>query len=114
MNEMKELLKAIERLQTLYDINHEVMDADDCGDLLSNIQGLKEMYHKVYKKQLIQFIEYLEGSLFETQDDETAWQKWTEQPYTITHGSKSVVIDNYADFYDGLLNLLKEHHKDLI
>lgn len=109
MNEMKELLKAIERLQTLYDINNEVMDADDQGDLLSNIEGLKEIYHNTYKRQISQFIEYLHN----TPEGDTEWRQWTEQPYTITHGSKSVVIDNYADVYDGLLTLLKDHLSDL-
>lgn len=109
MDELKQLLKAIERLQAMYDCNHEVMDADDCGDLLNTIEGLKKMYHKNYKKQITQFIEYLHYNT----DDEDEWRQWTEQPYIITHGSKSVVIDNYADFYDGLLNLLKDHLSDL-
>lgn len=35
--------KAIDRLQTLYDCNHECMDADDVGDLLVTMQSLKDM-----------------------------------------------------------------------
>lgn len=109
MSNLKELLKAIDRLQDMYDCNHEVMDADDQGDLLSTIEGLKTMYHNTYKKQVIQFIEYLHS----TPDGDNEWKQWSEQPYTITHGNKSVVIDNYADVYDGLLTLLEDHLKDL-
>lgn len=113
MNELKELLKAIERLQTLYDIIHEYMDADDLGDLLSNIEGLKKMYHKAYKEQLTQFIQYLDNTWMDKMDDAAVWQKWTETPYIISHDGKSVIIDNYADFYDGLLVLLRDHLSDL-
>lgn len=35
--------KAIDRLQAYYDCNHEVMDADDLGDLIETIDELKTM-----------------------------------------------------------------------
>lgn len=113
MNEQRTLLKAIERLQAMYDCNHEVMDLDDCEDLLNTISSLKDLYHSNYKKQVSQFIKYLEEPINNIRLKDDFWKKWTEQPYTITHGSMTVVIGNYADFYDGLLNLLKDHLNDL-
>lgn len=39
--------KAVERLQAYYDCNHEVMDADDIGDLLTTIHELKTIHAKL-------------------------------------------------------------------
>lgn len=39
--------KAIDRLSALYDCNHEVMDADDIGDLLTTIHNLKTMRNEL-------------------------------------------------------------------
>lgn len=108
MNELKELSKAVNRLQAYYDCNHEFMDADDVGDLLTNIENLKIMYHNMYVKQIDRFVDYLENAL-----DVESDPSWLAEPYVITQGSKSVTIDNYADFYDGLVHLLKEHRQDI-
>jgi uncharacterized protein YaaR (DUF327 family) len=111
------LQAALDRLEGYAEVNREYMDADDYGDLQATIKELHHMKNEAmvieYKSQVKQFIDYLEGSLFDTQDDEDAWQKWTSMPYTITHGDKSVVIDNFAEVYDRLLHLLKEHYNDL-
>lgn len=39
--------KAIDRLQAMYDCNHEVMDADDIGDLLTTMHNLKTMRNEM-------------------------------------------------------------------
>ena len=43
MKQAATIEKAINRLQCLYDCNHEVMDADDVGDLLTTMHELKAM-----------------------------------------------------------------------
>lgn len=39
--------KSIDRLRAAYECNHEVMDADDIGDLLTTIHNLKTMRNEL-------------------------------------------------------------------
>ena len=109
LNELRLLLKAVDRLQGVALCNSEVMDDEDLSDLKAVIGGLQSMYHKSYKEQLTDFIGYLNT----TPEGDDEWKEWTEQPYVITHGMKTVVVDNYADVYQSICELLEEHLKDL-
>lgn len=109
LNELRLLLKAVDRLQGVVLCNGEVMDDEDLNDLKAVIGGLQTMYHKAYKEQLTDFISYMNN----TPADDKEWQKWTEQPYVISHGLQTVVIDNYADVYQAICDMLEDHLKDL-
>lgn len=112
MKKLKELSKAIDRLHDLYVINQDVMEADDAKDLLSTIESLQAMYLAEYKKQIEEFVDYMRMD-FPEEDYDKHFTKWTETPYIITHGDKTVIVDNYADVYDALYTLLKDHLKDI-
>lgn len=112
MKELKELSKAIDRLYGLYAVNHEVMEEDDVKDLLGTIDSLRAMHLAKYKKQVKEFVDYLRND-FPDAGDNAAWSKFVETPYVITHGDKTVIVENYADVYDGLFTLLKDHLEDL-
>lgn len=53
MKKIETINKAIDRLQAVHDCNHEVMDADDIGDLLTTIELLKEMVSDMTTTELI-------------------------------------------------------------
>lgn len=110
MDKVEILESSIQRLVGLLEINREVMDADDIGDLQSTIDGLSRMVLEYrrdkYVEQLIQFKEYLDNST--TIDNEEEFTKWTEKQYTITHDGHSVVIDNGAEVYNHLTDMLQD------
>ena len=116
MNNLKTIESALQRLEALYDINHEVMDADDLGDLLTTIDELKVMQYEynreLYVDQLIQFKSYLD--LSSALPDERELQKWVEQPYTIIHGDHKVTIDNGADVYNYMVQMLQNEIDDWV
>lgn len=109
MNDLKTIESAIQRLETMLDINKDYMDADDQGNLQVTIDDLKHMARKIkynnYIDQVKQFVDYMQTTL----TDEDEQEEWLNTPYVITQGNHSVTIDNDADFYEGLLSLLKEH-----
>ena len=109
MNKIEILESSIQRLEGLLEINREVMDADDIGDLQSTIDGLSRMlleYNRdKYVEQLLQFKDYLDTSV--TTDNEKEFTEWTEKQYTITHDGHSVVIDNGAEVYNCLTEMLQ-------
>lgn len=117
MNNLKTIESALQRLEELYDINHEVMDAEDLGDLLTTIDELKFMQYEQerieYKDQLKSFVDYLESG-GNSGDDYEKWSAWVDTDYVITHGDQTVTVHNGADFYDGLYHLLKETLDDTI
>lgn len=47
MKQAMTIRKAIDRLQAYYDCNHEVMDADDLGDLQTTLIELRCMYDEM-------------------------------------------------------------------
>lgn len=110
MDKIEILESSIQRLVGLLEINREVMDADDIGDLQSTIEGLSRMVleynHDKYVEQLVQFKDYLDNSV--ANDNEKEFTEWTEKQYTITHDGHSVVIDNGAEVYNHLTDMLQD------
>lgn len=110
MDKIKILESSIQRLVGLLEVDREVMDADDIGDLQSTIDGLSRMlleYNRdKYVEQLLQFKDYLDVSV--TTDNEKDFTEWTEKQYTITHDGHSVVIDNGAEVYNHLTDMLQD------
>lgn len=109
MDKLKVIRSAIQRLEAMYECNHEVMEPDDVGDLVTTIFDLKKMtyeYHQQeYISQLRQFMRYL--SDFAGAEDFDTFNDWTKIPYTISHGDKSVTIGNSAETYDYLMEMLQ-------
>lgn len=109
MDKIEIIESSIQRLEGLLEINREVMDADDIGDLQSTIDGLSRMlleYNRdKYVEQLVQFKDYLDKCA--TNDNEKEFTEWTEKQYTITHDGHSVVIDNGAEVYNCLTEMLQ-------
>lgn len=109
MNKIEILESSIQRLVGLLEVNREVMDADDIGDLQSTIDGLSRMIFEYnrdkYVEQLVQFKNYLDSSA--VNDNEKEFTEWTSKQYTITHDGHSVVIDNGAEVYNCLTEMLQ-------
>lgn len=104
--------RAIQRLNDTLEINREFMDADDIGDLQATIEGLKQMSiiekHKAYKKQLKDFIDYLNTGGHSGDDDEK-FQQWCDTDYVILHGDQRLDLCSTADVVSDLTCLLEDH-----
>ena len=114
MDKLKTIERSIRRLEAMYDCNHEVMDADDIDELLTTIDDLKRMrleYNREkYVEQLWQFKEYIDNSA--ASDNEREFQAWTEKPFIITHDGHTVTIENGAEVYNYLTDMLQNEIED--
>jgi hypothetical protein len=103
MDSLRTIDESIKRLEAMYECNHEVMDADDVGALLTTIDELNDLAciysQKRYVKQLKQFVNYIE-------DCEQDLTTFVETPFIISHGDTKVIIDNHSDVRDSLIDML--------
>lgn len=114
MNKLETLERAIQRLRDYELVNSEVMDAEDLGELQVTIKELVKMKLeedvKAYRKQVIDFKNYL-NDMPEYNSDK--WDEWCATPYVITHGEKSVMIENGATMYESIVQLLDDHLEEI-
>lgn len=114
MDKLKTIESSIRRLEAMYECNHEVMDADDIGDLQTTIDDLKRMrleYNREkYVEQLWQFKEYIDNSA--ASDNEREFKAWTEKPFIISHGDHTVTVENGAEVYNHLTDMLQDEIDD--
>lgn len=116
MNDLKTIESAIQRLEAMYDCNHEVMDADDCGDLLGTITDLKLMrchlLHEDYKEKVIAFRDYVVSTMPDVTDDDNGQKQWEDfcgMRWTISFGDQEVTLQNGADTWQPIVDMLNGH-----
>lgn len=112
MKNLKTIESAIRRLEAMYDCNHEVMDADDCGDLLVTIKELelmrRQLLHDDYKEKVTAFRDYV-FSTFPKGDDDKEYDDFYKLEWTIKFGDREVTLDNAAETYQPILEMLNGH-----
>lgn len=116
MKKQSEVLEsAIYRLKGLAEINREVMDADDYGELQTTIKELVKMKLQAsateYRHQIESFVDYLKDGCCTADGDEH--HDWCQTPYIISHGEKQVMVENGSEVYEGFLKLLSDHLEDI-
>ena len=115
MNNPKTIESAIQRLKAMYDCNHEVMDADDLGDLLTTIHELEQMrrnlMHDDYIKKVTDFRDHVVSTMPESYEEETdanlkAWEDFYGLKWTISFAGKEVTLDNEAGTWQPIVDML--------
>ena len=117
MNNLKTIESAIQRLKAMYECNHEVMDADDSGDLLTTIHELEQMrrnlMHDNYIKEITDFRDHVVSTMPEsTEEDEhslKAWEDFYELKWTISFAGKEVTLDNEAGTWQPIVDMLTDY-----
>ena len=118
MNNLKTIESAIQRLKAMYDCNHEVMDADDLGDLLTTIHELKQMrrnlMHDDYIKKITDFRDHVVSTMPEPYEEETdanlkAWEDFYGLKWTISFAGKEVTLDNEAGTWQPIVDMLDNY-----
>lgn len=116
MNNLETIRSAMQRLEGLKEVNYEVMDVDDLGDLQTTIDNLYRMLleyrQKDYVEQLLKFKTYLDESAANNNEEE--FTAWTEIPFVITHGDRTVTIDNGAEVHNHLVDMIQDELNDWI
>ena len=118
MNNLKTIESAIQRLKAMYDCNHEVMDADDLGDLLTTIHELEQMkrnlLHDDYIKKITDFRDHVVSTMPESYEEETdanlkAWEDFYGLKWTISFAGKEVTLDNEAGTWQPIVDMLDNY-----
>ena len=118
MNNLKTIESAIQRLKAMYDCNHEVMDADDLGDLLTTIHELEQMrrnlMHDDYIKKITDFRNHVVSTMPESYEEETdanlkAWEDFYGLKWTISFAGKEVTLDNEAGTWQPIVDMLDNY-----
>ena len=118
MNNLKTIESAIQRLKAMYDCNHEVMDADDLGDLLTTIHELEQMkrnlLHDDYIKKVTDFRDHVVSTMPESYEEETdanlkAWEDFYGLKWTISFAGKEVTLDNEAGTWQPIVDMLDNY-----
>ena len=118
MNNLKTIESAIQRLKAMYDCNHEVMDADDLGDLLTTIHELEQMrrslMHDDYIKKITDFRDHVVSTMPESYEEETdvnlkAWEDFYGLKWTISFAGKEVTLDNEAGTWQPIVDMLDNY-----
>lgn len=120
MDKLKTIESSIRRLEAIYVCNHEVMDADDQGDLLVTIKELKsmkrELLHNEYKEKVIAFRDYVLSTspMVDCNNDTVElWDKFYELKWTVRFGDKEATLDNVAEVYQPIVDMLNDHIDEL-
>ena len=120
MNNLQTIESAIKRLKDKMMIDHEYMDADDLGDLTTTIKGLEQMRRELlceeYKKKVTAFRDYVLSTMPEVDNDSQhckTWDDFYEMKWTISFGDQQVILDNQADTWQPMVDLLTEHLEEL-
>lgn len=115
MNQIVILERALDRLRMMEEMNRGHMDADDRGDLIITISEMSKLLDEYkcieYRGQIENFKKQLTDGCVEADGDE--WNKWCQTPYTIIHGESKVTIENGSEVYEGILQLLDNHLKEI-
>ena len=118
MNNLKTIESAIQRLKAMYDCNHEIMDADDLGDLLTTIHELEQMrrnlMHDDYIKKITDFRDHVVSTMPESYEEETdanlkAWEDFYGLKWTISFAGKEVTLDNEAGTWQPIVDMLDNY-----
>ena len=118
MNNLKTIESAIQRLKAMYDCNHEVMDADDLGDLLTTIHELEQMrrnlIHDDYIKKITDFRDHVVSTMPESTEEETdanlkAWEDFYGLKWTISFAGKEVTLDTEAGTWQPIVDMLDNY-----
>jgi len=116
MKNLKTIESAIQRLEAMYECNHEVMDVDDRGDLMVTITDLKFMRHQLlqedYKSRVIAFRDYVVSTMPGQVEDDNSRQQWEDfssMRWSIRFGDQEVTINNGAETYQPILDMLNDH-----
>lgn len=118
MNDIKTIEKAMQRLRDMYDCNHEVMDADDSGDLLTTIDELaqlrRNLMHDNYIKEITDFRDHVVSTMPESYEEETdanlkAWEDFYGLKWTISFAGKELTLDNEAGTWQPIVDMLDNY-----
>lgn len=118
MNDIKTIEKAMQRLRDMYDCNHEVMDADDSGDLLTTIDELaqlrRNLMHDNYIKEITDFRDHVVSTMPESYEEETdanlkAWEDFYGLKWTISFAGKELTLDNEAGTWQPIVDMLNNY-----
>lgn len=118
MNNLKTIESAIQRLKAMYDCNHEVMDADDSGDLLTTIDELAQLrinlMHDNYIKEITDFRDHVVSTMPESYEEETdadlkAWEDFYGLKWTISFAGKELTLANEAGTYQPIVDMLNNY-----
>lgn len=117
MNNLKTIESAIRRLEAMYECNHEVMDADDQGDLLVTIKDLeymrRDILHDEYKKKVSDFLNYVVSTMPDDSASNEEYDRFYAMDFTIKFGDQELLLQNGADTYQPIVDMLKDHLEDL-
>ena len=118
MNNLKTIESAIQRLKAMYECNHEVMDADDSGDLLTTIPELEQMRRNLmpdnYIKEITDFRDHVVSTMPESTEEEDehslkAWEDFYGLKWTISFAGKEVTLDNEAGTWQPIVDMLTDY-----
>lgn len=118
MNDIKTIEKAMQRLKDMYDCNHEVMDADDSGDLLTTIDELaqlrRNLMHDNYIKEVTDFRDHVVSTMPESTEDEDehslkAWEDFYGLKWTISFAGKELTLVNEAGTWQPIVDMLNNY-----
>lgn len=118
MNNLKTIESAIQRLKAMYDCNHEVMDADDSGDLLTTIDELTQLrinlMHDNYIKEVTDFRDHVVSTMPESYEEETddnlkAWEDFYGLKWTISFAGKELTLVNEAGTWQPIVDMLNNY-----
>lgn len=118
MNDIKTIEKAMQQLRDMYDCNHEAMDADDSGDLLTTIDELAQLrinlMHDNYIKEVTDFRDHVVSTMPESYEEETdadlkAWEDFYGLKWTISFAGKELTLVNEAGTYQPIVDMLNNY-----
>ena len=118
MNNLKTIESAIQRLKAMYECNHEVMDADDSGDLLTTIHELEQMRRNLmydnYIKEITDFRDHVVSTMPESTEEEDehslkAWEDFYGLKWKISFAGKEVTLDNEAGTWQPIVDMLTDY-----
>lgn len=118
MNDIKTIEKAMQRLRDMYDCNHEAMDADDSGDLLTTIDELAQLrinlMHDNYIKEITDFRDHVVSTMPESYEEETdanlkAWEDFYGLKWTISFAGKELTLANEAGTWQPIVDMLNNY-----
>lgn len=120
MNDLKTIESAIRRLESMYDCNREVMDADDQGDLLVTIKDLefmrRKLLHDEHKKNVTAFRDYVLSTMPSedfTGDEMKAWEDFYELKWSIRFGDQEVTLENAANTWQPIVDMLNDYIEEM-
>ena len=118
MNDIKTIEKAMQQLRDMYECNHEAMDADDSGDLLTTIDELAQrrinLMHDNYIKEVTDFRDHVVSTMPESYEEETdadlkAWEDFYGLKWTISFAGKELTLVNEAGTYQPIVEMLNNY-----